>query len=156
MTSVDPGPEPGADADADVDAECDAGEVRRCGTSDIGVCEYGQQRCVSGRWAVCEGATEPTAETCDGEDQDCDGVDDADDPDTATCDEDGGGDATCRTPAELGLTVCVTRADCGDEWQSCCDDDPCSAGQDCAEIDDCEICGQGEWGCGCYVCYWSG
>jgi len=45
-----------------------------CGTSDIGECHLGTQMCVDYQWGPCEGAVYPTAELCDGRDQNCDGV----------------------------------------------------------------------------------
>jgi len=42
-----------------------------CG-SDVGQCARGVQRCVDGMRTACEGAIGPSAETCNGEDDDCD------------------------------------------------------------------------------------
>lgn len=57
----------------DETCQCTSGQTRRCGTTDIGACEYGIQTCVSGSWAVCSGAVNPSVETCDALDNDCDG-----------------------------------------------------------------------------------
>jgi len=46
---------------------------RPCG-SDVGECQPGEQACVQGRWAGCEGGVLPEVERCDGLDNDCDGV----------------------------------------------------------------------------------
>ncbi len=54
---------------------CAAGDTRPCGT-DEGVCTQGDQTCVGGSWSGCEGAVGPKPETCDGEDDDCDGMTD--------------------------------------------------------------------------------
>lgn len=44
-----------------------------CG-SDVGLCQKGKKFCIDGRWSsVCEGATEPTPEMCNGKDDDCNG-----------------------------------------------------------------------------------
>lgn len=63
---------PGRDAST---LECFSGVSRSCGSS-IGECKPGKQQCgADGRWATdCQGAVGPAAETCDGKDNDCDGV----------------------------------------------------------------------------------
>ncbi|MBI4605918.1 MAG: putative metal-binding motif-containing protein [Planctomycetes bacterium] len=55
------------------DCGCTDGEVRPCGTSDLGDCELGMQVCRRGQWGPCEGNREPGTERCDGLDNDCDG-----------------------------------------------------------------------------------
>jgi hypothetical protein len=52
---------------------CTAGAVRSCG-SDVGECQKGTQSCSGGAWTACTGGQGPQAETCDGKDNDCDGV----------------------------------------------------------------------------------
>jgi len=47
---------------------------RECGTTDEGICEYGSQTCVDYQWGPCVGSTEPQVETCDGRDENCNGV----------------------------------------------------------------------------------
>lgn len=70
----------------DIDDDCDFGidegcpcslaENHICGNI-VGECRYGYQVCVSGSWSACDGATLPTAEICDNnDDDDCDGVSD--------------------------------------------------------------------------------
>ena len=62
--------------------ECTAGteETRQCGTTDIGVCEYGSETRVCGSqgiwggWGACIGAVEPSEEICDDLDNNCDEV----------------------------------------------------------------------------------
>ena len=62
------------DCDSDIDEGCDCitGKTKPCG-SDIGICQKGIQTCSSGKWGSCTGAVGPSAEICDGKDNDCDG-----------------------------------------------------------------------------------
>ena len=81
------GVEPGAevcegqgdeDCDNAVDngCACTAGATRACG-SETGACTEGTQSCEAGVWgSECSGSQGPTSEVCDGQDQDCNGVDD--------------------------------------------------------------------------------
>ena len=55
-----------------VACECQLGSTRACGT-DVGECTAGTQRCEAGAWGVCEGEVAPSADVCDGRDNDCDG-----------------------------------------------------------------------------------
>lgn len=56
-------------------AECSGAATRPCGT-DEGVCTAGTQICASGTWSACSGSVGPFNETCDAEDNDCDGLTD--------------------------------------------------------------------------------
>ncbi len=62
------------DCDAVIDEEVGSGES--CGT-DEGVCEFGRTQCIDGR-NVCVGEVPAGPETCDCEDNDCDGAVDED------------------------------------------------------------------------------
>ena len=64
------------DCNGEIDAgcECTEGDTQTCGTSNIGECKYGTQNCVNGEWGDCNGNIEPINETCDGKDNDCNGV----------------------------------------------------------------------------------
>jgi hypothetical protein len=64
------------DCDGVVDdgCECTNGTSRSCG-SDEGACVAGVQNCVTGAWTGCP-AVGPTAETCNGVDDDCDAMTD--------------------------------------------------------------------------------
>jgi hypothetical protein len=65
------------DCDGQIDPGClcTDGDARVCGT-DIGECKSGTQTCSGSDWSDCVGTTGPTAEICDGRDNDCDGVND--------------------------------------------------------------------------------
>ncbi|MEK6526653.1 MAG: MopE-related protein, partial [Nitrospirota bacterium] len=65
------------DCDGAVDENCDCvdGETRTCGpASETGECQFGIQTCESGTWGLCESATFPSVELCNGLDDDCNGV----------------------------------------------------------------------------------
>jgi hypothetical protein len=58
---------------------CVDGTTRDCypgpaGTQGVGVCKAGTQTCADGRWSACQGAVIPSAEICNGLDDDCDGL----------------------------------------------------------------------------------
>ncbi len=56
--------------------QCTVGKTRPCG-SNVGVCQQGYQECTrEGTWGACTGSVEPSPETCDGRDNDCDGFTD--------------------------------------------------------------------------------
>ncbi len=61
------------DGSVDENCECASGETRKCGI-DVGICEFGIERCVDNLWSGCENATLPLqAEICNNnEDDDCD------------------------------------------------------------------------------------
>jgi hypothetical protein len=66
------------DGVVDEGCNCVNGQTQPCyggpaGTSGVGVCKGGTQTCVNGNWAACAGAVLPSAETCDGLDNDCNG-----------------------------------------------------------------------------------
>jgi hypothetical protein len=68
------------DCDLDIDegCECKEDQERSCysgpsGTDGVGVCKAGIQRCEGGVWGKCEGQVLPTAEICDGQDNNCNG-----------------------------------------------------------------------------------
>jgi hypothetical protein len=64
------------DGASDEGCTCTTGATRRCGT-DPGRCVAGTQTCdASGMWGLCAGAVDPRGESCDGTDDDCDGLTD--------------------------------------------------------------------------------
>ncbi len=52
---------------------CNDGDTKQCGT-DVGVCEFGTQTCIGGNWELCIGGINPSTETCNGLDDDCDNL----------------------------------------------------------------------------------
>ncbi|MBN1656404.1 MAG: hypothetical protein JXA30_21725 [Deltaproteobacteria bacterium] len=75
-TAVFPATETCNGADDDCDTVLDGSEnlTRQCGTTDVGACSFGTETCQNnGSWAGCT-AVFPTTETCNGADDDCDGV----------------------------------------------------------------------------------
>jgi hypothetical protein len=64
------------DCDGTINDGCDCtppGSYRTCG-KDVGECRNGTQYCEAGLWGMCLNAINPAAETCDGKDNDCDGI----------------------------------------------------------------------------------
>ena len=69
------------DLDNDCDGLIDQGVTRACyagpaGTAGVGSCRAGASACVAGTWMPCSRQVLPSAEVCDGKDNDCDGATD--------------------------------------------------------------------------------
>ena len=150
--------------------ECEAGETRTCytgpdGTADVGLCSSGTQACgEDGLWTgTCDGELLPGTESCDGEDNDCDGASDNDNPD-------GGG--ACNTglagPCQPGVLTCANGTlvcdgdvnpaanetcgnniddDCSGAIDDGCSCDPGNPGLDCAATESCFPTATGETVC---------
>ena len=43
-------------------------------SADVGICRSGVAQCINQRWGICDGSQLPGFESCDGRDQDCDGL----------------------------------------------------------------------------------
>ena len=76
-----PGPEDCDGRDEDCDAAIDENVSEPCWElaperRNIGACEDGRRLCVDGMLGACLGQVEPTGEICDGDDNDCNGIDD--------------------------------------------------------------------------------
>ena len=74
--------------DDNCDGTADEGLSQICytgsaATRGVGICSDGIQACSGGAYGVCAGQVLPTVETCDGRDEDCDGV--VDDGVTTSC-----------------------------------------------------------------------
>ncbi len=86
---------------------CTNGTTRPCGMSSTGACRMGTEQCVAGAWGTCVGNVDPTPETCNGIDDDCNGT--VDNGVTVSCYADADGDG-------YGTGAAVTR--CPDSSRS--------------------------------------
>jgi MYXO-CTERM domain-containing protein len=127
-TEVCDGRDNDCDGRTDEGCQCRTGQFRACGTN-TGACRAGQQVCLNGRWGTqCFGAINPTAETCDGRDNDCDGQID----ENVT--------RTCRNACGSGTQICSRG-----RWGSCSAPTPTTEVCD-GRDNDCD--GQTDEGCG--------
>ena len=100
------------DGTADEGCDCLPGATRGCysgpaGTSGVGICREGSQTCDlrpdgSAAWSACSSAVLPGTESCNGVDDDCDGMNDE------GCDCDPGISRVCYAgpPATRGVGAC--------------------------------------------------
>jgi Notch-like protein len=120
-----PGEEDCDNRDDDCDGQTDEDLSRRCGMTDVGVCEFGAQRCQSGDWGRCNGDVDPGMEICNNLDDDCDGH--VDDAVTRPCGSDVG---ACR----VGTQVCAAGT-----WENACRDEIAPVAESCnGDDDDCD------------------
>jgi hypothetical protein len=74
-----PSPEMCDGLDNNCDGTVDESLVQQCGSSDVGMCQFGTSTCSAGNWGTCVGNIEPATEMCDGLDNNCDGTIDEED-----------------------------------------------------------------------------
>ena len=89
---------------------CTSGQTKPCG-SNIGECKQGIMLCINGQWGGCQNSVYPLPETCDGKDNDCDGITDE------GCDCIAGEEKPCGSnigACEYGTKKCVNG-----KWGSC-------------------------------------
>ncbi len=100
---------------------CDLGDTQPCygapdATLDVGECRAGEQTCISDgqgdvRWSACEDAVLPGIEICTGgDDEDCDGFVDCDDPDCEAACCEAYDESVAVVPAEGDLMFVVDRS----------------------------------------------
>ncbi len=103
----DPGCSDPTDSDEYNPPQCVNGAVQPCG-SNMGACKVGSRTCANSVWTACDGGVKPSAEACDGVDNDCNGV--TDDGITETCTA-----ASCN-----GARQCVPDSGVtGGQWGMC-------------------------------------
>ena len=138
---------------APLDGGCRTDETRPCGPAGVGACVPGVQRCVNGGFeANCTGQVSPGAETCNGLDDDCDGLVDDAVLLTFYVDRDGDGFGSSASSAEsrqacaLPAGFSSTNTDCNDASASI--NSAAVELCDAANVDeDCD--GMANEGCGC-------
>ncbi len=90
---------------------CTDGQTQTCGPAGIGICHPGTQTCSNNSWGACQGAGYPQPETCNGQDDDCDGqTDEGCDCTTGTTQNCGIDTGVCQH----GTQTCVNGA-----WGAC-------------------------------------
>ena len=109
--------------DEDCDGATDEIVSQSCGEAPnegAGECAAALQACDEGEWGECGEATEPVDEVCDGRDNDCDGTNDEDFPDSD-------GD---------GFADCIDGDTDGDGLEAAEDNCPIDANPDQADLDE--------------------
>ncbi len=125
------------DGTVDEGCPCTDGTTQSCG-SDVGECMPGVQTCAGAVWGACTGEIVPTAELCNGRDDDCDGMSDELFLDLGT-DCDGADADMCNE----GMRVCSS-----DGASTVCNDETGDTAEVCNGVDDnCD--GTIDEGCSC-------
>ncbi|MBT6573695.1 hypothetical protein HOM83_01505 [Candidatus Falkowbacteria bacterium] len=129
----------------DDECDCEPGATMSCGTTDVGVCQYGESFCENdGSWSDCVGNVEPaTEEACNGLDDDCDGAVDQDEVDS-----DADGEMVCEGDCSDGDPAVNSGADelCNGQ------DDNCDGAVDEGYYVGVPCLGYGACGAGVYEC----
>jgi len=127
---------------------CVDGDIRACG-SNIGLCQSGTRTCSNSIWGECFGGIDPLEETCNGLDDNCNGIVD----DGIVCECTDGETKSCGS--NIGVCEAGTRSCSNGTWSECSggidpfqetcnllddncngmldDGDLCSEGQSCIE-----------------------
>ncbi len=84
VTEISDGIDNNCNGQIDEGFVCVNGATQSCGTN-VGECQAGTQTCTNGQWSTCTGSIGPTTETCDGKDNNCDGLIDANNLDLIIC-----------------------------------------------------------------------
>lgn len=153
----DPGCADSSDDDEYNPPSCVNGAMQYCG-SNVGACSQGVRQCVGGNWSPCDGGVRQAPETCDGLDNDCNGV------------SDDGITMACGMNACAGVEACIPDSGvAGGQWGQCapltnpppemcdgmdnnCDgtidngiSQACVATNGCAGVQNCVPGGTGQW-----------
>ena len=139
-----PNPEKCNDKDDDCDGQIDEDLKRPCyegseQTRKKGRCKDGLQSCQSGAWGICQGQQLPSKETCNNEDDDCDGQ--TDEELKRSC-YDGNADTKGKGICKDGEQSCSTG-----KWGTCSDQQLPKTEKCNQTDDDCD--GQTDEGCNC-------
>ena len=120
--------------DDDCDGKIDEGVTRTCytgsaGTAGQGNCKEGTQACNNGQWeTTCVGEILPTAETCNNQDDDCDGkIDEELSRSCYTGPQDTSGKGACKD----GLQFCARG-----QWETTCVGEVLPTAETCNNQDD--------------------
>ena len=110
------------DGEVDENCSCDPGETESCytgpsGSAGTGICQEGTRECQDdGTWGSCTGETTPeSSESCNGEDDDCDGVVD----EGCSCDYSGTSEGVCSNGLIGSQGNCKAPSDYEQDETSC-------------------------------------